>query len=174
VKHGFVATFFVITARVNQGRYLTWTQLGEMQAAGMEIGNHTVSHVDEARSTRARTDRQVLGAQDAIRRNLGTPPVSFAYPFGRMPATLVASVMASGLAVAYTTVRGADETAATAYFWPRLRVNATTTAASVLRLVKPYASQPSPRSGRPAVDRSDVPSPSAAGSGQAARGGAAW
>jgi peptidoglycan/xylan/chitin deacetylase (PgdA/CDA1 family) len=137
-KHGFVATVFVITGHVNERRYLTWTELCDMQAAGMEIGNHTVRHLDETRFTRPQTNRQVIGAQDAIRRNLDVPAVSFAYPSGRTPANLVASVMASGLEVAYTTVRGADETTATAYSWPRVRVHSTTTAAGILWLVKLY------------------------------------
>ena len=137
LKHGFVATFFVITGRVNERHYLTWTELCEMQAAGMEIGNHTAGHRDETTYTRSQTDRQVMVAQRAITRHLVTPAVSFAYPFGQMPANLVASVMAAGLAVAYTTVGGADETAATAYSWPRVRVHPTTTAAGILWLVNP-------------------------------------
>ena len=173
-KHGFVATFFVITGRVDKPRYLTWTELREMQAAGMEIGNHTVSHLDETRYTRSRTDRQVSGAQDAIKRNLGVPAVSFAYPSGRTPANLVASVMASGLEVAYTTVRGADETAATAYSWPRVRVHPTTTAAGILWLVKPYAGRTSPESGRPRLDPLGVRTRPGEGPGQGARGGLAW
>jgi peptidoglycan/xylan/chitin deacetylase (PgdA/CDA1 family) len=134
-KHGFVATFFVITGRVNRRRYLTWTELSDMQAAGMEIGNHTAGHLDARTFTRSQTDRQVMGAQDAIKRNLGVSAVSFAYPFGQTPANLVASVMASNLQVAYTTVGDADETAATAYFWPRIRIHPTTTAAGILWLV---------------------------------------
>ena len=134
-KHGFVATFFVITGRVNERRYLTWTELGEMQAAGMEIGNHTANHLDERRFSRSQTDRQVMGAEDAIKRNLGVTAVSFAYPSGWAPDNLVASVKASRLEVAYTTVGSADETAATACLWPRVRVHSTTTAAGILWLV---------------------------------------
>jgi peptidoglycan/xylan/chitin deacetylase (PgdA/CDA1 family) len=137
-KHGFVATFFVITGRVNERRYLTWTELDEMQAAGMEIGNHTANHFDEQRFSRFQTYRQVMGAQDAIKRNLGVTAVSFAYPSGRAPANLVASVKAARLEVAYTTVGGADETAATACFWPRVRVHPTTTASGILWLVDRY------------------------------------
>ena len=150
-KHGFVATFFVITGRVNERRYLTWTEMNDMQAAGMEIGNHTVSHLDETRFTRSQADRQVMGAQDAIERNLGVPAVSFAYPSGRMPANLVASVKASRLQVAYTTIGGADETAATAYFWPRIRIHPTTTAAGILWLVDRYGQDAAPT--RPAKAR---------------------
>ena len=135
-KYGFVATFFVITGRIDRQGRLTWADLGEMQAAGMEIGNHTVGHVSEAGYSRAQTDAQVVGAQAAISTHLGVLPSSFAYPYGRMPPNLVASVKAAGIKVAYTTVRGATESAGTAYLLPRVRVSATTSASGVLWLVR--------------------------------------
>jgi peptidoglycan/xylan/chitin deacetylase (PgdA/CDA1 family) len=110
----------------------------EMQAAGMEIGNHTVSHVDETGFSRALTDAQVMGAQNAIESHLGTTPVSFAYPFGRMPVNLVASVRAAGIEIAYTTTRGAAETLGIADVLPRLRVAPTTIAANLVRLLNAF------------------------------------
>ena len=135
---GFVATFFVITARVGRSHDLTWAEMKEMQAAGMEIGNHTVSHLDETKYSRARTDAQVQGAQHAIETNLGVTPVSFAYPSGSTPTNLVASVRASGIEVAYTTVRGAQETLGTAYLLPRIRINRTTVAANLVVFLDRY------------------------------------
>jgi peptidoglycan/xylan/chitin deacetylase (PgdA/CDA1 family) len=135
-RYGFVATFFVITSRLDRPGWLTWAELGEMQAAGMEIGNHTVSHVSEAGYSRAQTNQQVMGAQAAISRHLGVTPISFAYPYGRMPANLIASVEASGIKVAYTTAGGLTETLGTAYFLPRLRISATTNVSGILWLVQ--------------------------------------
>ena len=137
-KFGFVATFFVITGRVGRPHYLTWAEMLEMRGAGMEIGNHTVSHVDEATYGRARTDAQVLDAQRAIELHLDTAPVSFAYPFGLMPANLVASVKASGIEVAYTTVRGASESLETAYALPRIRVQPTTVPVNLAVFLERY------------------------------------
>ena len=45
-EHGFTATFFVITGYVGGRACMTWDQLREMQAAGMDIESHTVSHPD--------------------------------------------------------------------------------------------------------------------------------
>lgn len=135
-RFGFVATFFVITSRLGRSGWLTWAELGEMQGAGMEIGNHTVSHVSETGSSRHQTDAQVIGAQAAISTHLGIMPISFAYPYGRMPANLVASVEGSGIKVAYTTAGAATETLSTAYLLPRLRVSATTGASGMLWLVR--------------------------------------
>lgn len=138
VRYGFVATFFVITSRLDRPGWLTWAELGEMQAAGMEIGNHTVSHVSEAGYSRRQTDAQVMGAQAAVSTHLGVKPISFAYPYGRMPTNLIASVEASGIKVAYTTARGATETLRTAYLLPRMRVSATTGVSGILWLVQRY------------------------------------
>jgi peptidoglycan/xylan/chitin deacetylase (PgdA/CDA1 family) len=138
-KHGFVATYFVITARIGRRHYLTWSELRDMQAAGMEIGNHTSGHVDEKRFSRTQTDHQVEAAETAIRTHLGIAPRSFAYPFGQAPANLVASVMSSGLWAAYTTVGGAFESSATSLFWPRIRIDASTTSSGVLWLVQARA-----------------------------------
>src|SRR5437868_2896315 len=41
---GLNATFFVNTGRLGRSGYLTTAQLVELQAAGHEIGGHTVNH----------------------------------------------------------------------------------------------------------------------------------
>ncbi len=137
-KYGFLATFFIITSRVGRPRYLTWREMLEMQAEGMEIGSHTVSHVDEATYSRRQTDAQVLGAQRAIELQLGGRPVSFAYPYGLTPTNLVASVKASAIEVAFTTVRGAAESLATAYLLPRIRISPTTHATNLVLFLDRY------------------------------------
>jgi peptidoglycan/xylan/chitin deacetylase (PgdA/CDA1 family) len=47
-EEGFVGTFFVITNLIEEYHEndMTWEQLREMQAAGMEIGSHTKSHAE--------------------------------------------------------------------------------------------------------------------------------
>ena len=132
---GFVATYFVITGRVGHAGFLTWPDLRVMQAAGMEIANHTVNHIDEYGFTRTQTTRQVLRAQRAIQLHLRVTPVSFAYPYGAAPTNLVAVLRASGIQVAYTERQGARETRASALFWPRLRVWPGMTPAGIVWLV---------------------------------------
>lgn len=135
---GFTATFYVITGRIGRAPYLSWSQLQAMQAAGMEIGNHTVRHINLRFASRAVTDAQVVGAQEAILARLGVTPTTFAYPFGYTPINLRASVRAAGLRIAFTTLPGARETMATRLLLPRLRVHRTTTAAQLVALVAPY------------------------------------
>jgi peptidoglycan/xylan/chitin deacetylase (PgdA/CDA1 family) len=41
---GFRATFFVVPTLVGTPGYVTWPQLREMAAAGMEVGSHSLTH----------------------------------------------------------------------------------------------------------------------------------
>ena len=140
--HGDVATFFIITSfivpagrRPMNNQYLSWPEVRALAAAGMEIGNHTVHHLDEAAFTRAQTDAEVKGAQTMIAAQTGKTPVSFAYPHGATPANLVASVKAAGLQIAVTTHDGMTETYAARFLCPRINVLPTTTAVGLLALI---------------------------------------
>ena len=134
-KYGFVATFYVITGRVGGRTAITWAQMKTMQAAGMEIGNHTVSHVQNL--ARIQADAQVAGAQMAILTDTGVAAQTLAYPFGFVCPNLVASVKAAGIKIAFTTAFGAKETWATRLLLPRVRIHPTTTASKIVALLYP-------------------------------------
>jgi peptidoglycan/xylan/chitin deacetylase (PgdA/CDA1 family) len=136
-KYGFVATFYVITGRVGRTNAITWAQMKTMQAVGMEIGNHTVSHTDMKLFTRAQTDAQVAGAQASILANVGIAATTFACPFGFAYPNVVASIKADGSKIAFTTVFGAKETMATRFLLPRVRIHPMTTAAGIVALLYP-------------------------------------
>ncbi|MFX0205354.1 MAG: polysaccharide deacetylase family protein [Candidatus Hodarchaeota archaeon] len=44
IRHGFHATFFVITNKIDTPGYMSWKHLDELANNGMEIGSHTLSH----------------------------------------------------------------------------------------------------------------------------------
>ena len=81
-KLGMPATFFVFTSVIDHDpRNMTWTELREMQAAGMTIGSHTRTHPilpDDHRGLAFEVD----SSRADIRRHLGSAPLFFAYPFG--------------------------------------------------------------------------------------------
>src|SRR5207249_11376994 len=41
---GLRASFFVVPTRIDTAGHVSWTQLREMTAAGMEIGSHSLTH----------------------------------------------------------------------------------------------------------------------------------
>lgn len=132
---GFVATYYVITGRVDRNRYLSVSQLQEMAASGMEIANHTVSHTDVSKRSAAFITNQVQVAQDQLTAWLGAPPTTFAYPFGQHPKLLERAVANAGLKLAFTTVYGKVHTLKTALLSPRIRIQPSTTKRQLLSLL---------------------------------------
>lgn len=85
---------------------LSWTQLGEIAAAGMDIGAHTFSHPNLIHLDAQRLAREVAEPKTALEAKLDRPVLSFAYPFGRpgrhVNAAAVAAVRAAGFKTAVT------------------------------------------------------------------------
>ena len=67
-------------------RPMSWDQLREMRAGGMEIGSHGMWHNMLAKLTREAMRDEVAGSQRAIARELGAPPEVISYPVGGIDA----------------------------------------------------------------------------------------
>ena len=83
--HGMHATFYVNSGFVGDSSHMTWAQLGDLYAAGNEIGGHTLTHAHLKHLKTAEARHQVC--DDRV--NLfdhGFQPTSFAYPFGSIDA----------------------------------------------------------------------------------------
>jgi peptidoglycan/xylan/chitin deacetylase (PgdA/CDA1 family) len=63
-------------------RLATWDDLRALQAAGVDVGGHTVGHAVLANLSLAAARREVEGCRDQIAAHLGAPPLHFAYPNG--------------------------------------------------------------------------------------------
>lgn len=95
-RHGLPASFFVSTGligtdrpfphdvrRGNVGlRNMSWDQLRSMQAAGFEIGSHSVSHIDCAAEPEEKVRAELQASQETLQRELGVEQIAFAYPYG--------------------------------------------------------------------------------------------
>ncbi|MBV9710060.1 MAG: polysaccharide deacetylase family protein, partial [Ktedonobacteraceae bacterium] len=44
--HGFSGMFYIITGKIGWGGQMTWRQMSEMLQNGMQMGSHTIHHVD--------------------------------------------------------------------------------------------------------------------------------
>jgi len=88
-SHGIKGTFFVITGNLGSGNWHdgTWDQFKAIDAAGHEIGSHTVTHphltqLQEGSETQVGTCRYELARAKAdIEAHTGKPCVSVAYPY---------------------------------------------------------------------------------------------
>jgi len=63
-------------------RPMTWAQLREMHAAGMEIGSHGVHHRMLARLPRAEMALEIATSRQSLERELGAPAEVLSYPVG--------------------------------------------------------------------------------------------
>ena len=79
---------------------MSWDELREMQNAGMEIGSHTVDHINMG---------QALDSLAALQRELGPRDRAFCYPWGGPKDTSESAdkaVREAGYYAAVTTIRG--------------------------------------------------------------------
>ena len=61
---------------------MTWDNVKEMHAAGMEIGSHTVSHPILSRLTEQELHDEIYNSKSILESQLNTPCNSIAYPVG--------------------------------------------------------------------------------------------
>jgi peptidoglycan/xylan/chitin deacetylase (PgdA/CDA1 family) len=97
----------------DDGRAMTWEELRAIDAAGMDVAGHTVSHAVLANLTLAEARREIQGCRDMIAERLGQAPRHFAYPNGYYTSAVRRAVAEAGFEVGVTTedrenVRGAD------------------------------------------------------------------
>ena len=101
------ATFFVISGRIGRPGYVSWDELGEMAAAGMEVGCHSARHLDLARvKSESVLGDEIGGARSALRERLGVDVSHFCYPSGKLNDAVVERVKREGYVGAVTTSPG--------------------------------------------------------------------
>jgi peptidoglycan/xylan/chitin deacetylase (PgdA/CDA1 family) len=122
-SYGFVATFFVIAARIGWSDFLGPGQLRALIAMGNEIGNHTMDHDRLVGLTDARLAYEIGSGSATIAAATGLWPVTFAYPLGSYTSRSMAGVEAcAGMKMAVIEGDATWETWATRFATPRIRV----------------------------------------------------
>ena len=92
-------------------RPMTWSQLREMHAGGMEIGSHGIWHNMLARLDRDAMRAEVAGSQRAIAEALGAPCAVISYPVGGVDAYddhVVAAAREAGFVLGCSYVSGTN------------------------------------------------------------------
>ncbi|MEY9845049.1 polysaccharide deacetylase family protein [Streptacidiphilus sp. MAP5-3] len=106
VHRGLPATLFATTgwladagrdrAGVRPDDTLTWSQLAEIESAGIEVGGHSHSHAALDAVDRATMRDELVRCRDLLEDRLGRPERVFGYPFGYSDACVRAAVRAAG------------------------------------------------------------------------------
>jgi peptidoglycan/xylan/chitin deacetylase (PgdA/CDA1 family) len=110
-RHGLTATVFVTSGAVGatstwladlgeaQRPMLTWEQIADLAAAGIEIGAHGHEHLQLDTVSFRRAWRDITASRDALEEAVG-PAASFAYPHGYHTAGLKRMVEQAGFSSA--------------------------------------------------------------------------
>jgi peptidoglycan/xylan/chitin deacetylase (PgdA/CDA1 family) len=105
LRHGFTASMFIISDRLGGSNewdegpawpLMSAGQVGELAAAGMEIGSHGATHQRLAGVSADQLETEVSGSRARLGELLGTRIRGFAYPYGSMDAAARDAVRDAG------------------------------------------------------------------------------
>ncbi len=124
-EYGFTATFFILTGPPdeNSERYMTWAQVEEMSAAGMDFYPHSKTHPDLREQDHAFLVWEILGSAQTIEAHTGRYPRFFAYPSGRYDEYVIAFLQEIEFWGAVTTWSGSYHTWENRFEMRRIRVS---------------------------------------------------
>ena len=134
LKFGFQATCYFVSRRL--GLHNTWDaerggahkalmsieQLQQWQAAGMEVGSHTATHIRLDQLDRVLAPEEIDGSRAQLKQITGSEIAGFCYPFGRYDERTLAQVRAAGYRSAATTRPGAASRSSDPFQLPRIFV----------------------------------------------------
>jgi peptidoglycan/xylan/chitin deacetylase (PgdA/CDA1 family) len=121
--HHFKAVAYIVSGFVNSPVNVTTDQLLEMDANGIEIGAHTVGHVDLTKLGGANLWHEIYDSKVSLEALLGHPVLDFCYPSGRFNDGVERAVQAAGFLTATTTQPGFVHSAGDRFTWTRVRVS---------------------------------------------------
>ena len=137
-RHGFTATLYVTTSFVGgSSRWLkyssernrpmlTWEQLAEISANGIECGAHTHTHPALDMLPPALAREEIARSKDLLEQHLGRQVPAFAYPYGYYSATVRQIVQELGFASACAIKRSLCSLLDNPYTLSRLAITADT------------------------------------------------
>ena len=150
---GIAATLYVTTGWISDGKgpraaarqpatslpdtgMLSWGQIGEIAAAGIEIGAHTRTHPQLDQLDPSALHRELTGSKHELEDQLGVAVTGLSYPYGYSSRRVRAAAHAAGysyaLAVGNRLIRGADDQ----FALPRLTMGRSTGLPDFARIVR--------------------------------------
>ena len=133
-EHDFTATVFVVVEGIGGVNFwetaagdveepmLSREQIGEMQAAGIEFGSHTLTHPHLTALSAEQAAREIADSKRQLEEVLGRDCPAFAYPYGDWNPELRGVVADAGYRVACTTRRAAARVQDDRLALPRINI----------------------------------------------------
>lgn len=135
-RHGFTATMYVPTAFIGREPKsflsrpcLSWSEVRELRAAGMEFGSHTVNHPRLVELDWPAIEQELRESKKNLEQELQEKIDSFAYPYGfpqadaEFSSRFRALLDAEGYASGVTTIIGSAQAGDDRRLLPRLPAN---------------------------------------------------
>lgn len=135
-RFGYSAIVFLPTAYIGDTaqtfkslKCLTWSQVRELQKAGVEFGSHTVSHPQLRTLPADAVQDELRCSKQTIEEKLGCPVKSFSYPYAfpetdrQFKQALRANLEGAGYENGISTILGTAGRSSDRYFLERLPVN---------------------------------------------------
>ncbi|MEV5379475.1 polysaccharide deacetylase [Streptosporangium nondiastaticum] len=144
VEHRFSATLFASTGWLRGAHetggaldlMLSWGQVRELAASGMEIGGHSHTHPQLDQLPDDQLWFEVLRCREILATELGRAPVSFAYPYGYSSRRVRRIVRAAGFGISLAVGNGLAARPQGPYALERVTVRRSTGMAEFERLVE--------------------------------------
>jgi len=144
--YGFTATVFVTTGWIDDaglhaasrrpGRMLSWTQILEASAAGVEIGAHSHLHPQLDQLTDAGLRRELGSSKALLEDRLGRRVPGMAYPFGYSNARVRRAVREAGHEYACVVGNAIAGPAGDPFALPRLTMTRSTSLTTFSEIVR--------------------------------------
>ena len=83
--HGFSGMFYIITGKIGWQGQMTWGQMYSMLQNGMQMGSHTIHHVDMGQvlnESVVQAQQELQVSQLTLQQRFGIPIQQFCYPAG--------------------------------------------------------------------------------------------
>ena len=135
-RFGFSATVYLPTAHIGETarefkghECLTWSEVRELQAHGVEFGSHTVTHPQLASLGTDAVRYEIDSSKKAMEDRLGLPVTSFAYPYAfpetnrTFTARLRDLLVQAGYDNGVSTIIGTADRTNDKFFMKRLPIN---------------------------------------------------
>ncbi|NNJ10807.1 polysaccharide deacetylase family protein [Chloroflexales bacterium ZM16-3] len=119
-QYGDTATFYIVSGFVGHDAYMGWDEIRALRDAGMEIGAHSISHIDLTTLSYYENVDQIARSGSEIAAEIGAPVRSFCYPAGQFNADIAKITSDAGYTSATTTIQEGPQD--DLFALPRIRV----------------------------------------------------
>ncbi|MNI09083.1 Poly-beta-1,6-N-acetyl-D-glucosamine N-deacetylase precursor [compost metagenome] len=105
-KHDFRATLFMSPGMVEDGYFLNWEEVKEMQKGGWDIQPHGMTHPHLPQLNKEKQTYEITEAKRQIEEQLGITSDIYCYPYGERNQTTLSILKEHGFRYAFTIDQG--------------------------------------------------------------------